>query len=92
MSGPRILIMDDPTRGIDVGAKFEIYKIINDLTSQGVAVILISSELEEVIGMSDRIVVMCQGHTTATLEKDQFTQEEIMAYATGTRTKEVIHE
>ena len=90
MSDPRILIMDDPTRGIDVGAKFEIYKIINDLTSQGVAVILISSELEEVIGMSDRIVVMSEGRTTATLEKDQFTQETIMTYATG--TKEVIHE
>jgi D-xylose transport system ATP-binding protein len=90
MSEPRILFMDDPTRGIDVGAKFEIYKIINDLTSQGVAVVLISSELEEVIGMSDRIVVMCQGHTTAILEKDQFTQETIMTYATG--TKEVIHE
>jgi len=58
LSGPKILIMDDPTRGIDVGAKYEIYKLMNDLAEQGISVIMISSELEEVLGMSDRVMVM----------------------------------
>ena len=62
MSKPKVLIMDDPTRGIDVGAKYEIYKLMNDLTEQGIAIIMISSELEEVLGMSDRVMVMHEGH------------------------------
>jgi D-xylose transport system ATP-binding protein len=83
MSKPKVLIMDDPTRGIDVGAKYEIYKLMNDLAEQGIAIIMISSELEEVIGMSDRIMVMHQGQSTETLSTADATQERIMALATG---------
>ncbi|MDK2980598.1 MAG: D-xylose transport system ATP-binding protein [Chloroflexota bacterium] len=83
LSDPRILIMDDPTRGIDVGAKYEIYKLMNELAEKGIAIIMISSEMEEVIGMSDRIMVMCEGKSMATLEKNEFDQERIMALATG---------
>ena len=83
LSKPEILIMDDPTRGVDVGAKFEIYKLMNDLAEKGVAIIMISSELEEVIGMSDRVMVMCQGHSTTTLPVAEADQERVMALATG---------
>lgn len=83
MSDPRILIMDDPTRGIDVGAKYEIYKLMNELAETGIAIIMISSELEEIIGMSDRIMVMCEGRSMGMLEHDEFDQEKIMALATG---------
>ncbi len=82
-SDSHIVIFDEPTRGIDVGAKVEIYKIINNLTSQGNAVIMISSELPEIIGMSDRIYVMCGGRITGELLREEFTQEKIMALATG---------
>jgi ABC-type sugar transport system ATPase subunit len=83
MSKPKVLIMDDPTRGIDVGAKYEIYKLMNDLAEQGIAIIMISSELEEVIGMSDRIMVMYEGKSTGVLNTAEATQEKIMALATG---------
>ena len=83
LSNPKILIMDDPTRGIDVGAKYEIYKLMNDLAERGVSIIMISSELEEVLGMSDRIMVMHEGRSTRTLEIAEATQERIMALATG---------
>jgi D-xylose transport system ATP-binding protein len=83
MSKPKVLIMDDPTRGIDVGAKFEIYKLMNDLAEKGEAIIMISSELEEVLGMSDRIMVMCRGHSTAVLPVAEANQERVMALATG---------
>jgi D-xylose transport system ATP-binding protein len=83
LSRPEVLIMDDPTRGIDVGAKYEIYKLMNDLAEKGVAIIMISSELEEVIGMSDRVMVMCQGHSTTTLPIATADKEHIMALATG---------
>ena len=83
LSKPKVLIMDDPTRGIDVGAKFEIYKLMNELAEQGEAIIMISSELEEVLGMSDRIMVMCRGHSTATLSASEATQERVMELATG---------
>jgi D-xylose transport system ATP-binding protein len=83
LSKPKVLIMDDPTRGIDVGAKFEIYKLMNDLAEKGVAIIMISSELEEVIGMSDRVMVMCWGHSTTTLSAAEADKEHIMALATG---------
>jgi D-xylose transport system ATP-binding protein len=66
MSRPKILIMDDPTRGVDVGAKYEIYKLMNELAERGVSIIMISSELEEVLGMSDSIMVMCRGHVQLT--------------------------
>ena len=83
LSNPKLLIMDDPTRGIDVGAKFEIYKLMNELSERGVAIIMISSDLEEVIGMSDRVMVMCEGKSSRTLEHDEATQETIMKLATG---------
>jgi D-xylose transport system ATP-binding protein len=83
MSKPKVLIMDDPTRGIDVGAKYEIYRLMNDLTEQGISIIMISSELEEVLGMSDRVMVMHEGKSTSTLDIADATQEKIMALATG---------
>jgi D-xylose transport system ATP-binding protein len=83
MSKPKVLIMDDPTRGIDVGAKYEIYKLMNDLAEQGISIIMISSELEEVLGMSDRIMVMCEGQSAGTLDITEATEEKIMALATG---------
>jgi D-xylose transport system ATP-binding protein len=83
MSEPRILILDDPTRGIDVGAKYEIYKLMNQLAESGFAIIMISSELEEVLGMSDRVMVMWEGRSNGTLEMAAATEEKIMARATG---------
>jgi D-xylose transport system ATP-binding protein len=83
MSKPKVLIMDDPTRGIDVGTKYEIYKLMNDLADQGIAIIMISSDLEEVLGMSDRVMVMCERKSTCTLDIAEATQEKIMALATG---------
>lgn len=81
--GPRLLILDEPTRGVDVGAKREIYQLMNELTVHGVAIIMVSSELPEVLGMSDRIVVVHEGHITGELSKDEATQEKIMTLATG---------
>ncbi len=80
---PKVLILDEPTRGIDVGARFEIYKIINRLVEQGVIVIMISSDMPELIGMSDRILVMSQGRITADLQTKETSQEEILSYAIG---------
>lgn len=80
---PSLLILDEPTRGVDIGAKKEIYSIVNKLAEQGVAILMISSELPEVIGMADRVMVMHEGKQTAMLSKDQVTQEMIMHYATG---------
>lgn len=80
---PDVLIMDEPTRGIDVGAKHEIYEIMNDLAKQGKAIIMISSEMSELLGMSDRICVMCNGKLTGELDKpEEMTQEKVMDYAT----------
>jgi D-xylose transport system ATP-binding protein len=83
MSKPKVLILDDPTRGVDVGAKYEIYKLMNDLASQGMAIIMISSELEEVLGMSDRVMVMCEGHSAGELAIEDATEEKIIALATN---------
>ncbi|PID57745.1 D-xylose ABC transporter ATP-binding protein [candidate division KSB3 bacterium] len=83
LSEPRVLIMDEPTRGIDVGAKFEIYKLMNNLAREGVAIVMISSELPEILGMSDRIMVMHEGECTGMLDRSEATQEKIMALATG---------
>jgi D-xylose transport system ATP-binding protein len=85
MSDPKILIMDEPTRGIDVGAKYEIYHLMNQLVEQGVAIIMISSELPEVLGMSDRILVMSEGRFVKELGWREATQEKIMQAATGGR-------
>ena len=81
-NNPDILIMDEPTRGIDVGAKYEIYQIMIDLAKQGKGIIMISSEMPELIGMSNRILVMCNGHITGEVEGEEATQERIMSYAT----------
>src|SRR5258708_31035307 len=77
-----ILIFDEPTRGIDVGAKSEIYKLLNDLAHEGKSIIMISSELPEILRMSHRIIVMCEGRITANLTSAETTQENIMKYAT----------
>jgi ribose transport system ATP-binding protein len=77
-----ILIFDEPTRGIDVGAKSEIYKLLNDLARQGKSIIMISSELPEILRMSHRIIVMCEGRITGELSSAEATQEKIMHYAT----------
>ena len=78
---PQILILDEPTRGIDIGAKYEIYKLINQLAQEGIAVIVISSELPEVLGISDRVLVMHQGQIKADLINDNLTQEQVMEAA-----------
>jgi D-xylose transport system ATP-binding protein len=83
LSNPVVLIMDDPTRGVDVGAKYEIYKLMNELADKGVAIIMISSELEEVLGMSDRVMVMCRGHSAGVLSIAEANVEHVMALATG---------
>lgn len=83
MTEPKILILDEPTRGIDVGAKYEIYNIMNELVDQGVCIIMISSELPEIMGMSDRIVVMAEGKLNGELTYAEATQEKVMFYATG---------
>ncbi len=77
-----ILIFDEPTRGIDVGAKSEIYRLLNELAQQGKAIMMISSELPEILRMSHRIVVMCEGRITGELAAGEATQEQIMKYAT----------
>jgi len=81
-TSPKVLILDEPTRGIDVGAKYEIYTLINALIEQGLSIIMISSELPEVIGMSDRIYVMNEGHIAGVLSRAEATQERIMEIAT----------
>ncbi|CFR13041.1 MULTISPECIES: xylose ABC transporter ATP-binding protein [Yersinia] len=83
---PRILILDEPTRGIDIGAKYEIYKLINQLVQQGIAVIVISSELPEVLGLSDRVLVMHQGRIKADLINQNLTQEQVMEAALRSET------
>ena len=77
-----ILIFDEPTRGIDVGAKNEIYKLMNKLASEGKSIIMISSEMTEILRMSDRIVVMCEGRKTGEVRIEEATQEVIMNMAT----------
>lgn len=83
-TSPKVLILDEPTRGIDIGAKSEIYAIMSDLAKQGVAIIMISSELPEIVNMSDRVLVMANGAITANLLKKDINQEKIMYHATKT--------
>lgn len=78
---PKVLILDEPTRGIDVGAKAEIYQIIADLAAEGVAVLVISSELPELLGLADRVVVMQGGRITGELDRSEATEESILALA-----------
>lgn len=86
-----ILIFDEPTRGIDVGAKSEIYKLLNELAEEGKSIIMISSELPEILRMSHRIMVMCEGRITGELSANEATQERIMYYATK-REENVVKE
>ena len=81
-NNPDVLILDEPTRGIDVGAKSEIYTLMNELAKQGKAIIMISSELVEILRMSDRVLVMCEGRKTGELDISEATQENIMQLAT----------
>jgi ribose transport system ATP-binding protein len=82
---PKVLIFDEPTRGIDVGAKAEIYQLMRKLAASGVAVVMISSDMEEVLGESDRVAVMHEGAITGILERDQCSEEAIMRLAIGQR-------
>ncbi len=82
---PRVLLMDEPTRGIDVGAKEEIYRLMESLAAQGVAILFVSSEMEEILGMSDRALVMHEGRLAGELARDEMTEEAVMQLATGGR-------
>ena len=84
LTNPKLVIFDEPTRGIDVGAKAEIYQRIRDLTYDGVGVIMASSELPELIGMSDRILVFHEGRVAGEVERKDFSEEAIMRLATAT--------
>jgi len=82
LTGPDILILDEPTRGVDVGAKYEIHAIVADLAKRGKSIVMISSELPELLGMSDRIMVMCSGRVTGILDGRSATAEDIMKLST----------
>src|SRR4030095_16011136 len=83
LTKPSVLILDEPTQGIDVGAKSEVHALMTELAAQGVAILMISSELPEILGMSDRVAVMCGGTIVATLDRAEATQEHILALALG---------
>ncbi|MDR2552936.1 MAG: sugar ABC transporter ATP-binding protein [Treponema sp.] len=86
LTEPAVLILDEPTRGIDVGAKYEIYTLMEELVRQGKSIILISSEIPELLGMSDRIMVMCEGRLSGILERSEATDEKIIYYASADRS------
>jgi ribose transport system ATP-binding protein len=83
---PRVLILDEPTRGVDVGARSEIYALMDRLAADGVAILMISSDLEEVLGMSDRVVVLHEGRVAGELPRDRLSEEAVMRLATGAKT------
>jgi len=83
MTTPDVLMIDEPTRGIDVGAKAEIHRLMSALAQQGKAILMVSSELPEIMGMSDRVLVMHEGRLTGEFTRDEVTQEKIMHAATG---------
>ncbi len=83
LTNPKILFLDEPTRGIDVGAKQEIYAEINRLAKEGMAIVLVSSELPEVLGLSDRVIVLHEGRITGEFTRSDATPEKVMAAATG---------
>jgi ribose transport system ATP-binding protein len=82
-TSPSVIILDEPTRGVDVGAKFDIYQLMRELTNQGVAILMISSELPEILGMSDRVLVMCDGEIAGEFPHAEVTEERILELATG---------
>jgi D-xylose transport system ATP-binding protein len=88
MTKPKILLLDEPTRGVDVGAKVEIYDLIDDLTGEGMSIILVSSDLPEIIALADRVLVMCEGSLAGELSKENISKENIMHLATRFREKE----
>ncbi|MFJ8024490.1 sugar ABC transporter ATP-binding protein [Streptomyces sp. NPDC096311] len=90
LADTKVLILDEPTRGIDVGAKVEIYQLVNELTAAGAAVLMISSDLPEVLGMSDRVLVMAQGRIAGELSADEATQDSVMALAVSTPTTNTV--
>jgi ribose transport system ATP-binding protein len=82
---PRLLLLDEPTRGIDVGSKQEIYRLMEELAATGVAILFVSSEMEEVLGMADRALVMHEGAITGELARNQLSEEAVMQLATGNK-------
>ena len=80
---PKVLLLDEPTRGIDIGAKQEIYALMEELAKEGVAILFVSSELEEIIGVADRALVMHEGKLTGELSREELSEESIMHLATG---------
>ena len=86
---PNVLLLDEPTRGVDVGAKSEIYRLMDDLAKEGKAILLISSELEEVLSMADRVLVMREGRISGEFSRGEATQESVMTAATGGTEQEV---
>ncbi len=88
--GPKVLIFDEPTRGIDVGAKAEIYDLMRALAKEGVAILMISSDMEEVLGQSDRVAVMHEGRITGILPRAQATEEAVMLLAVGHTQKDIL--
>jgi ribose transport system ATP-binding protein len=86
LSGPKLLILNEPTRGVDVGAKVEIYCLMEELCKMGLAIIMISSEMPEVMGISDRIVVIHEGKVAGECPRQDFTQERLMLMAIGDKT------
>jgi len=83
LARPKVMILDEPTRGIDIGAKSEVHRLMGDLANQGIAILMISSELPEILAMSDRIIVMREGRITGLFDQSEATAERIMAAATG---------
>ena len=81
--GPKVLLLDEPTRGVDIGAKREIYGLINALKKEGVAIALISTEMPELLGLSDRVAVMHRGHITAVIDRERATPELVLEAAMG---------
>jgi ABC-type sugar transport system ATPase subunit len=88
LTGPDILFVDEPTRGIDVGAKAEIHSLITKMAGEGKAIIMVSSEMPEILGMCDRILVMHEGRQTGIIDRCDATQERIMEFATTTESDE----
>ena len=83
--GPGVLLLDEPTRGVDIGAKEEIYKLIESFVREGMAVLFVSSEMEEILGLADRVAVMHEGRLTGILDRSELTEEAVMRLATATR-------
>ncbi len=86
----RVVIFDEPTRGIDVGAKVEIYNLMNQLKKQGIAVMFVSSEMPEVLGIADRVIVMCDGKITGEVMAKETSQNEVLKFATEFEKKQQV--